>query len=1015
MGRCHCASLRTDTMVVMDLLEKFGWSQRKAKPVGRELESGGRSDEAANSRNQALIKAGLLLALLALTVAAFPKGKVYEYTVQVGDIWRQPTLVAQFNFPIYKDSERVQEERKEARRSTPPYFEELPAAQRQMQANRDTLSRQLTRILERYAAFRYHEVRDQPDQARKDSLQYVTLRRRALVTLTPTQWRTLAEDYVERLPGLSETSREAPEGGGGPRTDQQLLDAAFQIGSQLLSVGVLNRSRDSIQTDNVIIRNEEERVQRSVLKDNVYGLNEAYNYARDQLRSQFEGTPEYAPIAFAFFRDIFQPSYRYLRAETIEERQRRATNISPIRGGVESGEIIVSKGERITEEVKRKLTSLERVRNERVGTRNLWKQMTAEALFALTTFFFLYFYIFLLRPDIWKDLQQVVIITLLMAFIVILYGIIVRVPWAQLYAVPVALASVLLTIIFNSRLGLFGTLSLAFVGGQMLGLDLEYTLATFLAGAFGVFSVRDIKNRGQFVLSAGLVFVGYLIVLTASWLYLGTPVGQFGRELVFAAVGSSFTITSYLFLWVLERTFGITTDLTLLELSDTNRPLLKELSLKAPGSFNHSLQVANLAEAAADRIGAHALLTRVGALYHDIGKMLKPEYFVENQRSGRNPHGDLPPRMSALIIASHVKEGIKKARKHNLPERVLKFIPMHHGTARIEYFYQKAIGEHNEEDSPVLESEFRYPGPIPDSKETGILMLADSVEAASRSLDDPTYKRLRSLIDLIFKERIEDGQLDDTDLTFRDLRRIKDTFLEMLLGIYHVRVKYPDQEKEEEEAAEPMLSVSQAREGDVSDVVSILYERDVWGTPEQSIGTERLRTIPGVRDPRAPRPEVAQASPHHTMEGGDGLRDVEAVEGPPSAETLRREATPRRPTALPGETVERSGNGSAADQDENSEAAESGADADDRSGDAGPDAPPSPDSSVPESPVEDGESPEESEEVRATNAESGSGKTRSEKTRSEKAEREERGNDQAETEETGAEEVPDAADPDEEK
>ena len=891
----------------MNLLEKLGWSRRTARPVGHELETGGHSGDASSSRRPWLLRAGLLLGLLAVTVAAFPRGKVYEYTVQVGDIWRQPTLVAQFNFPIYKDKERVQEERKAARRNTPPYFEQIPNAQRQLQANRDTLSRQLDRVLETYASFRYHTVRDEPDAAQEDSLRYVTLRRRALVTLTPAQWRTLADAYVDRLPGLSTTSRGQADSVAAPRIDRELLTAAYDLGSQLLSVGVLNRARDSILTDNIIVRDEEERVQRSVAKDNVYGLNEAYNYARDQFQEQFSNHPDRASIAFAFFRDIFQPSYRYMRAETIKERQRRASNISPIRGGVESGEIIVSKGEQITPDVKRKLTSLERMRNERVGTRNLWKQMTAEVLFGVITFFFLYAYIFFLRRDIWRDLQQMVIITLLMAFIVALYGVAVRVPWVQLYTVPVALASVLLTVVFNSRLGLFGTLSLAFVGGQMLGLDLEYTLATFLAGAFGVFSVRDIKNRGQFVLSAGLVFGGYLLVLTASWLYLGTPAGQYGRELLFAGIGASFTITSYLFLWVLERVFGITTDLTLLELSDTNRPLLKELSLKAPGSFNHSLQVANLAEAAADRIGAHALLTRVGALYHDVGKMLKPEYFVENQRSGRNPHEELPPRMSALIIASHVKEGIKVARKHALPERVLKFIPMHHGTARIEYFYQKAIGEHNEEDSPVLESEFRYPGPIPDSKETGILMLADSVEAASRSLDDPTYKRLRSLVDLIFKERIEDGQLDNTDLTFRDLRGIKDTFLEMLLGIYHVRVKYPDQETEEE--AEPMLSVSGARDGDVSHVVSIFYERDVWGTPEQSIGAERLRAIPGVRDPRAPRPEIAEASPHHPRDGGDALRDVEAVEGPPSAETLRREATPRRPPTLPPEPTGTGGNG----------------------------------------------------------------------------------------------------------
>jgi hypothetical protein len=429
--------------------------------------------------------------------------------------------------------------------------------------------------------------------------------------------------------------------------------------------------------------------------------------------------------------------------------------------------------------------------------------------------------------------------------------------------VPIALASVMLTIIFNSTIGLFSTLVLAMIGGQMMGLDLEYTFAAFVAGALGVFSVRNIKNRGQFVLSAGLVFVGFALVIGASYLYLGTPTEQLVRELSYAGVGASFTITAYMLLWVLEQLFDVTTDLTLLELSDTNQKLLKELSLKAPGSFNHSLQVANLAEAAADRIDANALLTRVGALYHDIGKMKKPEYFVENQRSGSNPHDRLKPRMSALIIASHVKEGLEMAKEEGLPNRVLKFIPTHHGTARIEYFYRKAVEQTDEDDSPVLESEFRYPGPRPDSKETGIMMLADSVEAASRSLDDPTHKRLKSLIDLIFKERIEDGQLDDTDLTFQDLSRIKDTFLQMLLGIYHVRVKYPDQEEEEPEEEPPVVSVPPDLDRDIYDTVSILWDQDVIGTPEQSVSSAQIRRVPGIRDPRAPRTEVAEASPHH--------------------------------------------------------------------------------------------------------------------------------------------------------
>ena len=845
----------------MGFFEKLGWSRRSARPVGHELETSGRTDD--DSKWQMwLLRGGLLTLLVAITVVAFPRGEVYEYTVQVGDNWQQSTLNAPFNFPIYIDQARVEAKRDTVRKNTPPYFREVTNAGSRLAANRDTLRRQLERTLEAFASYRYHRSRDETQAAREDSLRYSRLRRNALVTLTQSQWRLLAEQYVRQVQGLEggvrgETMQQDQ------RLDRVLLGESFRLGSQLLNVGVLDRSRDSVSTDVLIIRNQEERVQRRVDKDNFYGLNEAYDYVEDQLQEAFQENPDHAQIAFSFFRAIFQPSLEYMRAETLQERRRRARNVTEIQGGVEKGEVIVRKGERVTEEIKRKLTSLERMRNERMGPSILWKQTTGEGLFALLGFSFFFFYLYLFRPDIWREDRDVVLVTLLLGFIVVLFGVGVRLPWANLYAVPVALASVLVTIVFNSRIGLFATIVLAFTGGQMLGLDLEYTLATFFAGAFGIFSVRDIKNRGQFFVSAGIVFVGYLLVLTASWLFLGTPTALYGRELVFAAIGASFTITASLFLWALERIFDITTDLTLLELSDTNNKLLKDLSLRAPGSFNHTLQVANLAEAAADRIGAHTLLTRVGALYHDIGKMRKPEYFVENQRAGVNPHDQLKPRMSALIIASHVKEGLEMGKDHNLPEEVLKFIPSHHGTARIEYFYRKAVGASDDEDSPVLESEFRYPGPKPHSKETGILMLADSVEAASRSLDEPSHNRLKSLIDLIFQERIEDGQLDETDLTFQDLRLIKETFLKMLLGIYHVRVKYPDQQEEEPDETTPTVV---AVEADAPyENVGVEVDRGPWGAGEAA-ETEELDAAPGLRDPREPRPELAEASPHHRAE-----------------------------------------------------------------------------------------------------------------------------------------------------
>jgi len=864
----------------MGLFEQLGWSRRTPQPVGHELETSGRSGEEEESDWQFwALRGGLLLILIGITAAAFPRGEVYEYTVQVGDTWRQSNLEAPFDFPVYADQQQVEARRDTVRKNTPPYFREHTDARRQLEANRDTLARQLDRIFGHYTEYRRHRRNGNPQAARRDSAAYVRARRNSVVALSATQWQTLAQSFLQRgEDDPPETGPEPPPADSDRPLDHLLLTESFRLAAQLLNVGVIDRVRDSISTDAIVVRNQQERVQRTVDIDNIYGLNEAYQYIEKQLGDTFEANPEYADIALSFFRGIFQPSLQFMRAETLQERNRRAQNVTAIQGGVEKGQVIVQKGQRVTDQVKQRLTSLERARNERMASEILWKQVLGEGLFSLLGFSFFFFYLFLLRPDVWRKDRDLVLITLLMAFIVALFGAGVRLPWANLYVVPVALASVLLTIVFNSQIGLFGTLVLAFTGGEMLGLDLEYTLATFFAGAFGIFSVRDIKNRGQFFVSAALVFIGYLLVLTASWLYLGTPSGLYGREVLFAAIGSSFTITASLFLWALERTFDITTDLTLLELSDTNNRLLRDLSLRAPGSFNHSLQVANLAEAAADRIGADSLLTRVGALYHDIGKMLKPEYFVENQRAGVNPHDRLKPRMSALIIASHVKEGLEMGKEYNLPERVLRFIPTHHGTARIEYFYQKAVGNTEEQDAPVLESEFRYPGPKPSSKETGIMMLADSIEAASRSLDDPSHKQLKSLIDLIFHERIDDGQLDNTDLTFRDLRQIKDTFLKMLLGIYHVRVKYPEQQAEEEETSPPTIVDLTGQEpfGDVS----VQRQEGPWEVPEAP-DTDNLDAVPGFRDPREPRPELAEASPHSQADRREAMvRRTEPFEPP---------------------------------------------------------------------------------------------------------------------------------------
>ena len=852
----------------MGFLDRIGLAPKRVRPVGQQLEKP--RDTSGERRRNAFVKTAIFASLVALTLAAFPKNEVFQYIAQVGEEWHEETLRAPFDFAVYKSEETLEAERREVRFRTPPFFREVPNAQARMAANRDTVAQQLDRILGAYASF-LSARREESSTTAADSLRYLQLRRSARLRATPQQWDRIARSYAIRQPALIPDSAVSVQG---PPLSESLLQQAWEVGAQMVNFGVLDVPRDSVLTDFVVIRSGD-RGDRTRNKDNLYGLDEAYSYARDQLGEVY-ADPARANLAAAFFRAIFQPSLEYLRGATVQEWQGRSRRISPTQGMVQEGETIVESGQRVTETIKRELISLERARRERGGSIVLWKTLLGQLMLALATYFIFFLYVYLLRRQIFNDNRKVLLIAMIFGGIVGLYAIALRVPEMAMYVVPVAIASVLLTVIFDSRVGLFGTLTLALIGGHLLRYDLEFAFATFFAGALGVFSVRDIKNRGQFFITSGLVFVSYIVVLGASYFLQDLSGDRFFDDLLQVGINSLLLVMAYPLLWVFERAFDVTTDLTLLELSDTNRPLLKELSLRAPGTFNHSLQVANLAEAAADAIEANALLTRVGALYHDIGKMLKPEYFVENQRSGQNPHDALKPRMSALIIASHVKEGLEMGRQYNLPDRVLRFIPMHHGSTRIEYFYRKALDQHQETDPPLLDSEFRYPGPRPNSKETGILMLADSVEAASRSLAEPTHKRLQTLVDMIFKARSEDGQLADTDLTFRDLAQIKETFLSMLMAIYHVRMKYPGQE---EEAPSPDETGKPEVDKAPQAYPASLQQKGVLGIPEQSI-----RVVPDEEDEDDELHEEEQQNGHLPTMGDPGRRARADEEDPPGNE-----------------------------------------------------------------------------------------------------------------------------------
>ncbi len=777
----------------MKRLRVAGLWKRKPRPVGTRLEKG-LATEGAPGQSGWLYAGGVLLALVLLTLAAFPRSNIYQYTVEIGDEWHAEALVASFDFPIYKSEEELEAERGALRANTPPYFRVATDAQQGMAARRDTLIRHLDAAFAAWSAYRMHRLAGETEEAEADSLAYLDLRRMVRLAITEEQWRLLANLRAEGAPGAPGGASPDLPGANAARPDAYLLNEAWRIASQLLVVGVTDVARDSVLSDRIVIRDEANRTETVRDRDNIYGLDEAYAFAEDRFREHEDSLA--VAMGGAFFRAIFTPSHTYLRGETIRELRRLEQRISPVQGRFAAGETIIEQGGRVTEDVYAQLVSYERAWQERGGENILWRVLLGQFLVILSACFLFFLYLYLLRRPIFSSKRSLLLLAVLFAVVIAVFAIVVRVESLRMYIVPVAIVPVLVTVIFDSRVGIFAALTLALLGGQLLHYNFEFTFATFLASALGVFSVRDLRNRQQFFFSAGMVFLGYLVALSGTAILFGEPWQVFFADMLPASISAFFLLLAYPLLWIAERAFGVATDLALVELSDMNNPLLKQLSLEAPGTFNHTLQVANLAEAAADAVGANTLLVRVGALYHDIGKLAKPNYFVENQRSGANPHDDLKPQMSALIIASHVKEGLEKGKERNIPNRVLDFIAMHHGSSRIDFFYRQALAQRKKGDPEILESEFRYQGPPPNTKETGILMLADSVEAASRSLSDPSHRRLESLIEEIVADRLADGQLDDTDLTFRDLSRIKRTFLSILLGIHHIRIKYPGQEEE---------------------------------------------------------------------------------------------------------------------------------------------------------------------------------------------------------------------------
>ena len=695
-----------------------------------------------------------------LIVMMFPKGESIESEVTEGAIWTNDDLIAEFSFPIIKDKQNYENEIRTAKNGVFPVFINNKGR------NGDSL-----KIFAKYIL----NVIDENLKKEKDAY------------LNPTFLSSKAFNVLLEKRKNQQQNKE--------NSLNKLFVSLQTIIESISKNGILSIEKNTRTKDSIAVRvGNIDRIE--PLNKYVF-LDQAREEVRNYIHS-LNVTDDLNEALIEFTLYFVKPNLVYDEAATNLEIEQAKNNVSKYAGIVNENERIIAKHDRITKPVILKIESYKEAKGEEIGQEGILLQFLGKFLHISFFITILSIYLFLFRKKIFYDNTKIVLISILIVFIsfitYLINHITVKAPIQYLIFVPAA--SMIFTIVFDSRVGFYLTVILSLIVGALRGNDYTFMAMNFIAGGLSVYTVRDIKNRSQIFRSFLYILIGYTASILAFGLERFAPVDSLFLEMVFAASNAFISpVLTYGLLIFFERLFKITTDLTLLELSNFDRPLLRDLARKAPGTFNHSMTMGTIAETAAEQIGANALLTRVGAYYHDIGKTISPQQFVENQMNNNNLHENLPPEESASIIVRHVNEGIELARQNKLPQELIDFIPMHHGTSISSYFYEKAKNLYGEENVKI--EDYRYPGPKPNTKETAIVMLADSCESAVRSISEPDAQKVENMINNIFNTKLKDGQLDEAPITFRDITKMKEAFHSILISQHHRRIKYPKQDEAE--------------------------------------------------------------------------------------------------------------------------------------------------------------------------------------------------------------------------
>lgn len=662
---------------------------------------------------------GTVIVVVLLLVYFLPRETKFGYEYEQGRPWRYNSLIATFDFPVYKTPDEVKAERDSALSQFQPFYtEDVQIAQRQIAAFE--------------TAWRAGRFGDVPAHC----LNHVDKMLRGVYEAGIVPSADLSQMAKERTPGVRVV--EGTEAVTRPITELYSTRSAYEY---IVYADTINFPRELLARCNI--------------------------------------------------NEYLSPNLSIDSAKTSAVREDLLAAVSPASGMVQSGQRIIDRGEIISAEQYKILQSFERETVRRNDpSKGMWQVVTGQVIFVLCVIVAFVFYLRLFRREYLRSPHSILLLSSLIAIFPLITYAMVDQKFLNVYMVPYAMVPIFVRIFMDSRTAFMTMVCSVILSSLALHSNYEFVIVQFLSGMTAIYALRDLTERSQLLRVALAVFVTSSAIMLGYDLSQGIEFSHLDRSMyVYNAVNGVLLLFAYPLLYMIEKLFGFTSSVTLVELSNTNNSVLRRMSKVAQGTFVHSLQVANLAAEVADKIGAKPQLVRTGALYHDIGKMLNPAFFTENQ-TGVNPHDELTEERSAQIIISHVTEGLKLADKYHLPKVIRDFISTHHGRSQVKYFYIQWKNKHQGEEPDA--KLFTYPGPNPFTREQAILMMCDAVEASSRSLKEFTEESIKELVNRIIDGQVQAGYFRECPITFRDIADAKRVLAESLKTIYHTRIAYPE-------------------------------------------------------------------------------------------------------------------------------------------------------------------------------------------------------------------------------